>query len=180
MIRARIGLYDAPMKTIRSLLPLAAVAALVPSTMFAASAEMQAEYAQVRKIAMKDPGVRAAYAKADAKLNAKIVDIDPSLKPIAEAGGVAPAPAAKHPAAMKPLQGAPSASSSYVVVKGDTLTSIASRYRVTAEDLKSANGIVDERKLQVGQKLTIPAHSAKAKPAVKRDEGLWSRLKAGL
>ena len=131
-----MGLYDPPMKFFRSLLPLAAVAALLPSTMFAASAQMQAEYAQVRKIAMKDPGVRAAYARADAKLNAKIVDIDPSLKPIVEAGGVAPAATAKRPAAKKkPLQGAPSMSSSYVVAKGDTLTSIATRYRVTAADL---------------------------------------------
>ena len=168
------------MKFVRSLLPLAAVAVLLPSTMFAASAEMQSEYAQVRKIAMKDSGVRAAYAKADAKLNAKILDIDPSLKPIVEAGGVAPATMAKRPAAKKPLQGAPSTSSSYVVAKGDTLTSIAARYRVTADDLKSANGIVDERKLQVGQKLTIPVHSTNAKPAAKADEGLWSRLKAGL
>ena len=173
-------LYGPPMKFFRSLVPLAAIAALFPSTMFAATAEMQSEYAQVRKIAMKDPGVRAAYAKADAKLNAKIVDIDPSLKPLVEAGGVAPAAAAKRPAAKKPLQGAPSTSSSYVVAKGDTLTSIATRYRVTAADLKSANGIVDERKLQVGQKLTIPAHSNEAKPAAKKDDGIWSRLKAGL
>ena len=180
MIRARIGIYDAPMKSICSLLPLAVIAALVPSTMFAASAELQSEYQQVRKIAMKDPGVRAAYAKADAKLDAKIVDIDPSLKPIVEAGGVAPSTAAKRPAAKKPLQGAPSTSSSYVVAKGDTLTSIATRYRVTAADLKSANGIVDERKLQVGQKLTIPAHSTRAKPAVQKDEGIWDRLKAAL
>lgn len=169
------------MKLFRSLLPLAAVAALAPSTMFAASAQMQAEYAQVRKIALKDPGVRAAYAKADAKLNAKILDIDPSLKPIVEAGGVVPAAAAKRPAAKKkPLQGAPSTSASYVVAKGDTLTSISARHRVAVADLKSANGIVDERRLQVGQKLTIPADSTKAQPAVKTEDGIWSRLKSAL
>ena len=148
--------------------------------MSAASAELQTEYAQVRKIAMKDPGVRAAYAKADAKLNAKMIEIDPSLKTIVEKGGIAPAPTVKRSAPKKPLQGAPARSSPYVVAKGDTLTSIATRYRVTAADLKSANGIVDERKLQVGQKLTIPAHSSAARPAVKTDDGLWSRLKGGL
>lgn len=169
----------------RSLLPLAAIAALIPSTMFAASAEMQAEYAQVRKIALKDAGVRAAYAKADAKLNAKILDIDPSLKPIVEHGGIAPAtaPVTKHftakPVAKKPLQGAHAASSSYVVAKGDTLTRIAARYRVSAADLKSANGIVDERKLPVGQSLRIPAHSASGQPASATDDGVWTRLKGG-
>ena len=161
------------MTFLRSLLPLAAFATLIPSTLSAASAELQAEYAQVRKIALKDSGVRAAYAKADAKLNAKILEIDPSLKPIVENRAVAPKAVAK-----KPLQGAPAGSSSYLVAKGDTLTSIAARYGVTAADLKSANGIVDERKLQVGQKLTIPKRSAAAQPAG-TDDGLWGRLKHG-
>ena len=171
----------------RSLLPLAALAALIPSTLHAASAELQAEYAQVRKIALKDPGVRAAYAKADAKLNAKILDIDPSLKPIVERSGAAPAsaPMAKNAApkkagVKKPLQGAAMvSSSSYVVAKGDTLTSIAARYRVSAADLKSANGIVDERKLQVGQSLRIPAHSTATPGAGANDDGLWARMKGG-
>ena len=172
--------YDFKMILSRSLLTFAALAAVIPSTLHAASAEMQAEYAQVRKIALKDPGVRAAYAKADAKLNAKILDIDPSLKLIVDKGGVAPgrAPVAKRPAPKKPLQGAPAnAGSSYVVAKGDTLTSIAARYGVSAADLKSANGIVDERKLQVGQSLRIPAHSAATPAAGANDDGLWARMK---
>lgn len=166
----------------RSLLPLTALALCIPSHLFAATAEMQAEYAQVRKIALKDPGVRAAYAKADAKLNAKILDIDPSLKPIVENGGVAPARAAKanKPGPKKPLQGARAATGSYMVKSGDTLTSIAARYGVGVAELKSANGIVDERKLRVGQKLTIPVRSAAARPASRSgDDDLWSRLKGG-
>ena len=171
----------------RSFLTLSFLAALFPATLHAASADLQAEYAQVRKIALRDPGVRAAYAKADAKLNAKILDIDPSLKPIVEKGGAgtASAPMAKSAApkkagVKKPLQGAAMVSgSSYVVAKGDTLTSIAARYRVTAADLKSANGIVDERKLRIGQTLRIPAHST-ARPATSEsDDGLWARLKGG-
>ena len=166
----------------RSLLPLAAFVTFVPSTLFATSAELQAEYAQVRKIALKDPGVRAAYAKADAKLNAKMIEIDPSLKPVIEKGGAPPASPARLPVAKKPLQGAPSASSSssYIVAKGDTLTSIAARYHVTAADLKSANGVVDERKLRVGQKLTIPTRGATApSSSANADDGLWGRLKGG-
>ena len=160
------------MTLIHRLLPLA-VASLLPASLHAASAELQAEYAQVRKIAMKDPGVRAAYAKADSKLNAKMIEIDPALKPLVEKGGAAPA---ARPAPKQPVRKASASQSQYVVAKGDTLTSIAARYHLAAADLKSANGIVDERKLQVGQKLTIPAHSA----AVKKDDGLWSKLKSGL
>ena len=96
-----------------------------------------------------------------------------------EKGAVAPAPMAKRPTPKKPLQGAPATSGSYVVAKGDTLTSIAARYRVSAADLKSANGIVDERKLQVGQTLRIPEHSASTQPSGSNDDGLWERLKGG-
>ena len=134
------------------LLPLA-IATLLPASLHAASAELQAEYAQVRKIALKDPGVRAAYAKADAKLNAKMIQIDPALKPFVEKGVAAPARAD----AKQPVRKAFTSPSQYVVAKGDTLTSIAARYHVSAADLKSANGIVDERKLQVGRKLMLPA-----------------------
>ena len=167
------------MKFTHRLLPLAAiVAAMLPASLHAATAELQAEYSQVRKIAMKDPAVRAAYAKADAKLNAKMIEIDPALRPLVEHPSAAPAPAVRRATAKQPVRSA--SASSYVVAKGDTLTSIAARYRVTAADLKNANGIVDERKLQVGQKLTIPAHSAPARSAAKRDDGLWTRLKSGM
>ena len=168
------------MKLTHRVFPLAAiVAATLSESLHAATAEMQAEYSQVRKIAMKDPGVRAAYAKADAKLNAKIIEIDPSLRPLVEHPNAAPAPATRRSAQKQPVRTA-STSASYVVAKGDTLTSIAARYQMTAADLKSANGIVDERKLQVGQKLTIPARSTPTRAPAKTDAGLWTRLKGGM
>ena len=169
------------MNFIPRLFPIAAIlATMLPASLHAASAELEAEYSQVRKIAMKDAGVRSAYAKADAKLDAKMIEIDPALRPLVERGGPAPAPraAAKRVAAgTTPKQPARKPiASRYTVAKGDTLTSIAARYRVTAVDLKSANGIADERKLQVGQKLTIPRNSPATQQAAKRDEGIWSRL----
>ncbi len=45
----------------------------------------------------------------------------------------------------------------HVVVKGETLTSIAKQYNITITELKTANKIENERKLQIGQTLTIPA-----------------------
>ncbi|MDB6148995.1 MAG: Peptidoglycan-binding LysM [Chthoniobacter sp.] len=44
----------------------------------------------------------------------------------------------------------------HVVVKGETLTSIAKHYSITISELQKANKGVDERKLQIGQTLTIP------------------------
>jgi LysM repeat protein len=73
----------------------------------------------------------------------------------------------------------------HIVVKGDTLTSIAGHYKVTVVALKKANHITDERKLRVGQKLNIPsAGRPEATPhqAAKTDNtgGLWNDLKKDL
>jgi LysM repeat protein len=45
----------------------------------------------------------------------------------------------------------------HVVSKGETLTSIAKQYNIPIAELKNANKIEDERKLQIGQVLTVPA-----------------------
>lgn len=44
----------------------------------------------------------------------------------------------------------------HVVAKGETLTSIARHYNIAVADLKNANKIEDERKLQIGQVLKVP------------------------
>jgi len=48
----------------------------------------------------------------------------------------------------------------YVVQKGDNLLSIARRYGVTLQALQEANGILDPRRLQIGQELIIPVDEA--------------------
>jgi LysM repeat protein len=45
----------------------------------------------------------------------------------------------------------------YVVMKGDNPVSIAKHHGISYERLLQANGIEDPRKLQIGQKLVIPA-----------------------
>lgn len=45
----------------------------------------------------------------------------------------------------------------HVVAKGETLTTIAKHYKVSVADLLKVNKIEDERKLQIGQTLAIPA-----------------------
>ncbi len=48
----------------------------------------------------------------------------------------------------------------YVVQPGDSLTSIALRFRVSLEELMQANGLTDPDYISVGQKLLIPAGSS--------------------
>lgn len=57
----------------------------------------------------------------------------------------------------------------HVVIKGETLTSIAKHYNIPLLDLKKANKDVDERKLQIGQTLTIPAPKSVEAPPEKKE-----------
>jgi LysM repeat protein len=144
------------------------------------------EYQQERKIALRDPKVRAAYEEADRKLQEKIIQIDPALSDYARhrsssttasttssnSTASPKASASSEPggfrkpkktetatkSAAKPASS--SSSTSYTVKSGDTLGAIASHYGVTVAALKTANHIVDEKKLAVGQELKIPARPA--------------------
>ncbi|MDR3402549.1 MAG: LysM domain-containing protein [Chthoniobacter sp.] len=44
----------------------------------------------------------------------------------------------------------------HTVAKGETLTSIAKHYNISIADLKTANKIDNERRLQIGQILSVP------------------------
>jgi len=50
----------------------------------------------------------------------------------------------------------------YVVAKGDTPVSIAKKFKITSDQLLTANNIEDAHKLKIGQKLVIPAPKEKA------------------
>jgi LysM repeat protein len=47
-------------------------------------------------------------------------------------------------------------STRHTVVKGETLTSISRHYNISVSDLQRINKIENDRKLQIGQSLTIP------------------------
>jgi len=55
----------------------------------------------------------------------------------------------------------------HVVARGETLTSIAKHYNITIADLKNANKIEDERKLQIGHILKVPPPKPAETPAKK-------------
>jgi LysM repeat protein len=54
---------------------------------------------------------------------------------------------------------------SHVVAKGETLTSIAKMHKVTVEELQKFNHIENDRKLQIGQTIMIPASASSASPS---------------
>ena len=77
--------------------------------------------------------------------------------------------AAAATAAVAPVQGsnAPNADmAEYTVVKGDNPYKIAKKFKVTPDELMKANNITDPKKIQIGQKLKIPAsHKKTIQPA---------------
>jgi LysM repeat protein len=77
----------------------------------------------------------------------------PSLPP---AVGMVPAP--KSPDLLSPA--APGETKEYAIAKGDTLGSIARKNGLSLKALMEANPGVDSRKLQIGQKVQIPAAPA--------------------
>ena len=166
----------------------------------ASSVAVEKEYQQVRTIALRDARVQSAYRDADRRLDAKIIQIDPALASYVNARQAArdgtPAPkAAAKPVTTKPFTAAkpvakptpkpapakpPAASkvaatgATHTVASGETLGGIAVKHHVTVSALKAANHVADERKLRVGQVLTIPG--GKAAPAAKKSDSIWSRL----
>ena len=67
-----------------------------------------------------------------------------------------PEPAVATKAAL-PAQAATSPTGPvHIIAKGETLTVIAKRYKVTVTELLKVNKIADVKKLQIGQTLTLP------------------------
>jgi nucleoid-associated protein YgaU len=126
----------------------ASVAGLAPIAA-ARGDDLAREYDQVRKIALKDPKVRAAFERANEKLEKRIIEIDPTLKPFIEK---------QHGARKKAERASKSAAArtTHIVAKGETLSSISRRYKVTVSSLMQVNHISKEATLRVGQKLVIP------------------------
>ena len=142
---------------------LVTVFSLSPLAIFAApTANLDKEYDQVRAIVLRDPKVRAGFDQAHERLEAKIVEIDPALKgyvkgratalPVNRSTKAAAAPLRKP--FVKPTPGT-ARRSTHIIATGDTLSTVAARYRTTVSALKAANPKVDEQKLQVGESLTI-------------------------
>ena len=162
--------------------------ALLTSPLAASAASSQSqeqEYQQVRKIALRDPKVRAAYAEADQRLKAKILQIDPALKGYVQGRSDQPSgplarnevvPAPKRSPAKPAVAAAPR--TTHVIAAGETLSTIAARYDITVADLKAANPKVNEKRLQVGEKLTLPSAPRRVAKSEPKKLSAWERLKS--
>ncbi|MCE9610206.1 MAG: LysM peptidoglycan-binding domain-containing protein [Chthoniobacter sp.] len=101
-------------------------------------------------------------------------DARPAPEPASPTPAVAPpktvaAPRETKPAAPAPEPEAPKAVPvpppiSHVVAKGETLTGIAKQYNVPLADLLKLNKNTNDRKLQIGQTLKVPAPAASSTP----------------
>ena len=67
------------------------------------------------------------------------------------------------PAREEHARTSPSSGKTYVVKKGDNPVTIAKKLNVAYDDLISLNHIEDSHRLQIGQKLLIPAKATKTK-----------------
>lgn len=138
------------------------IALLIPAVSFAASARapnLNHEYEQVRLIALRDAKVKAAFEEANRKLEAKIVEIDPALKGFTRSQPFTTTRINSTTAAPVKLKSlvVPPKPTTHVIETGDTLSSIAAKYKISVAELKAANPTVNEKKLQVTEKLTIPS-----------------------
>jgi len=79
-------------------------------------------------------------------------------------GGTAPATPTPAPA---PAPAPAASGNTYTVVKGDTLSGIASKYGTTYQALAALNGIADPNKIYPGQVLKISGSAPAPKPASK-------------
>jgi LysM repeat protein len=96
--------------------------------------------------------------------------IDPPMaaKKTQAASSAAPREEVKpeHSPAPKPeKRSTPEGTKFYTVAKGDTPVTIAKKFKVSYDDLLTANRIDDPRKLKIGQKLIIPATKKTGKKA---------------
>ncbi|NOS69428.1 MAG: LysM peptidoglycan-binding domain-containing protein [Verrucomicrobia bacterium] len=106
-----------------------------------------------RQPAAEQPADPGAVVNADSN-SVPVTDIASATNPPVQASNVVqqivePTPVPPLPPAASPTE--------HTIVKGDMLGDIAKKYGVTLKALKAANPTVDEKHLQIGKKLVIPA-----------------------
>ncbi len=153
----------------------------VANVVFAVFMIAQGAWAQDSAAVEEVRGLRALVEKQSKQIDALTEQIAKLRIALEKAGDVPLASTATAPVAV-PVAPAPAGEFSsdtpkaeppdgkrHVVIKGETLTSIAKHYNLPVSDLKKANKDVDERKLQIGQTLTIPTPKGVEAPAEKKE-----------
>jgi murein DD-endopeptidase MepM/ murein hydrolase activator NlpD len=84
---------------------------------------------------------------------------------LAHSGTDTPAPASAAPATKPATVAAQDSRNVHVVAAGDTVMSIARRYKVSAAQLAKSNNLVPNAKLKIGDRLTVTGAKAPVAPA---------------
>lgn len=97
-------------------------------------------------------------AKIDA-LSQEILKLEQQISHIRPGVMIGEATPSAHLASAVPAESSPHSmtGNTHTVARGETLTSIAKMYKVTVDELQTANNIEDGRKLQAGQTIVIPS-----------------------
>jgi LysM repeat protein len=150
--------------------------ALAVSAMAAEEAQTAQELRELRQVVQQQSRHIELLAEQVARLT-RLIDVRAADSPVASPPAT-PVEAPKPPA--EPVPEAPKAELvvkaepgpagvKHVVAKGETLTSIAKQYNIPVTDLKNANKIENERKLQIGQTLTVPTVKTPVTPDKKEN-----------
>jgi len=117
---------------------------------------------------LKVPVKAAAQAAAEISTQATKVagSVQQATAPVASAVGSLTGAAPAADATPSPdTSGAQEATTEYTIQKGDSPYKIAKKFKITPDQLMKANGITDPKKIQIGQKLKIPAPTSSKKAA---------------
>ena len=156
---------------------LAGLAVFLPLPGRADSLELR-EIRELRQMVEQQSKQLESLSQQVAKLSEAVGHAKPvasapsSSTPAAETPAAAPAPApTAAPSSPAPAPEPPRAEAvpKHTVAKGETLTSIAKLYNITVSDLQKLNKIENDRKLQIGQTLTIPTAKTTEAPSEKKE-----------
>ncbi len=149
--------------------PLLAVLGALAPAVLAADAPLNQEVHELRR----DVQMQAKKIEALSEQILRLTQLVETAKsaplplppPAATTEIVKPAPAPAAPSAPAPEPEIPKAEAvpppvKHTVEKGETLTSIAKHYNIPLPDLQKLNKITNDRKLQIGQTLIVPAGKA--------------------
>jgi LysM repeat protein len=103
-------------------------------------------------------------AKLSAALEGKALPAGASTAPNPASPSSAPASNKEEFAPTAPAASADAGPPKHVVMKGETLTSIAKHYNIPLPDLLKANKDINDRKLQIGQTILLPPNAQPKNP----------------
>lgn len=145
---------------VRSLL-IVGIGSLVMSSVYAQdNAGWIEELRQLRKTVEQQSKQIEVLSQQIARLNATLENKAGSPSPAAPAAAAGETAPAGPEEFASPAPGAKSEPGvpKHVILKGETLTSIAKHYNISLADLLKANKDINERKLQIGQSISLPAN----------------------